>query len=151
MSVTVTEKGLSELGRELGRIDSQLDRALPRAHKKVTDRIVSQGRPAIAGLPSPGGSKATSGLSARVDKNAGTILLDPSNPTLYATVFGTRSHMVYGNRIPGSGPWSRWLGMSVEPEQLYGLGKVVANTTDHYADEVYADAYMDGLSKAFPH
>ena len=79
------------------------------------------------------------------------MVLLGSNRTIRANVFGARSHMVYGRRIPGAGPWLPWLGRSWHPEDLYGLGPALTDVVDRFAVKEYADAYIDAVKKgAFP-
>lgn len=143
--------GLDELRRELRRIDPKLAKTLQAANKKVSERVRDKARPEIAGLPSPGGSKAIGGLSARATQSKATVVLLGSNPTIRANVLGTLSHMVWGRSVPGSGPFLPWLGQSWSPEDLYGLGPALTDVVDHFALDEYADAWLDGLAGAFPH
>lgn len=143
-------KGLDELRRELRQIDPKLAKTLQKANKTVSERIVSKARPEIAGLPSPGGSKAVGGLSARATQTKASVVLLGSNATIRANVLGTLSHMVYGRRIAGSGPFRAWLGQSWSPEDLYGLGPAITDVVDSFALDEYADAWLDGLKGAFP-
>lgn len=141
---------MDELRRELRRIDPRLAKTLQTANKRVSERVRDRARPAIQGLPSPGGSRAMSGLTARASQSKATVVLLGSNPTIRANVFGTLSHKVWGRNVSGSGPWKAWLGNSWTPEHLYGLGPAITEVVDGFALDEYADAVMDALAAAFP-
>jgi hypothetical protein len=141
---------LDELRRELRRIDPRLAKTLVKAHRTVTEKVVAKGKPAIVGLPSPGGSKAASGLKAGRRQDRGTVILSGGNATIRANVFGTLSHKVFGRNVSGHGPWLPWLGNSWSPEDLYGLGPALREVADGFALDEYADAWLDGLAAAFP-
>ncbi len=143
-------KGLDEFRRELRRADKRMGKAFGKANKKVGDRVVAKGRPAIQRLPSPGGTIAMSGLRSSAKQTKAVIALTAGNPTIRATVFGTKSHMVFGRRISGSGPWKPWIGRSWQPEELYGLGPSIKQTMDGFALDEYMDAVLDALAPAFP-
>lgn len=134
----------------LRRIDPRLNKALQVANKRVSQKVVDTAKPKIAGLPSPGGSKAMSGLTARAGQNKATVVLLGSNPTIRANVLGTLSHKVWGRHVSGSGPFLPWLGRSWSPEDLYGLGPALTTVVDGFGLDEYADAYMDALAVAFP-
>jgi hypothetical protein len=146
----VVVRGLDELRRELRRIDPRLAKTLQVANKKVSEKVVSAGAPRIAGLSSPGGTKAMSGLRPRASQSKATVVLLGSNPTIRANVFGTLSHKVFGRNVPGRGPWLAWLGNSWHPEDLYGLGPALTEVADGFALDEYADAWLDALAAAFP-
>jgi hypothetical protein len=148
--MTVQVKGLSELARELRRIDPRLAKALTKANKKVSEKVKAEAGPRIQGLPGPGGSKAVSGISARATATKATVVLLGSNPTIRANVFGTLSHMVWGHRKSGSRPFLPWLGQRWDPEELYGVGPALTQVVDGFALDEYADAYMEALRAAFP-
>lgn len=112
--------------------------------------MAEKAKPAVKGLPSPGGSKAVSGIRGNATQKAARITLLGSNPTIRANVFGTLSHTVFGRTIPGSGPWKPWLGKTWQPEDLYGLGPVIKDTADGFALDEYADAISDAFKVAFP-
>lgn len=150
MTASVTVRGLDEFRRELRKIDKNFGKAFGQANKKVGDRIVEKGRPAIAGLPSPGGSRAQDGLRSSAKQSAAVIRLMGSNPTIRANVFGAKSHMVWGRRISGSGPWQPWLGNRWHPEQLYGLGPAIRDVADGFALDEYMDAVLEAVKPAFP-
>jgi hypothetical protein len=134
----------------LRQIDSRLPKALQKANRTVSDKVVEQGRPAIVGLRSPGGARAASGLRARATQTKATVVMLGSNPTIRANVFGTLSHKVYGRNVSGSGPFLPWIGNTWTPEQLHGLGPAIRGVVDGFALEEYADAFMDALAVAFP-
>ncbi len=146
----VRVEGLDELARELKRIDPALTRVLAKANKTVSEKAVDLGRPRIQALPAPGGSIATRGLTARATPKQATIALLGSNRTIRASVFGAQTHWAWGHKKRGPGPWQPWLGQSWEPEDLYGLGPALVQTVDQFAVNEYADAYMQGMGKAFP-
>ena len=146
----VVVKGLDEFRRELRRADKRMPKAFQKANKKVSERVVSRGKPAVRGLSSPGGSIAVGGIRPRARQNRATIAFLGSNPTIRATIFGTRSHMVFGRRISGSGPWRPWIGTTWTPEQLYGIGPVIKQTVDRFALDEYLGAVLDALGPAFP-
>lgn len=148
--LAVTIRGLDELRRELRRIDPRLAKTLQVANKRVAERVVQQARPAIQALPSPGGTKAQSGLRPRATQKSAKVVMLASNKTLHANVFGTLSHTVFGKVTPGHGPWLPWLGKSWHPEELYGLGPALREVADGFALDEYADAWMDALAAAFP-
>jgi hypothetical protein len=141
---------LDELRRELRRIDPRLAKTLQVANKKVSEKAVSVAGPRIAGLPSPGGSKAVSGLRPRASQSKATVVLLGSNPTIRANVLGALSHKAWGRHRSGRGPWLAWLGNTWSPEDLYGLGPALTQVADGFALDEYADAWMDGLAAAFP-
>lgn len=141
---------MDELRRELRRIDPKLAKTLSVANKKVSERIRDAARPKIAGLSSPGGSRAMGGLTARATPTKATVVLLGSNPTIRANVFGTLSHKVWGRNVSGHGPFLPWLGQSWQPEELYGLGPAITNVVDGFAMDEYADSWMKGLDAAFP-
>jgi hypothetical protein len=136
--------------RGLKLVDSRLPKALTVAHKKVSQKVVDQAKPKIAGLPSPGGSKAMSGLTARGSQTSAKVILQGSNHTIRANVLGTLSHKAWGRHVSGSGPWQPWLGQSWSPEDLYGLGPALTDVVDGFGLDEYADAFMDALAVAFP-
>ena len=73
-----------------------------------------------------------------------------SSPTLFANVFGTLSHTVFGRRLPGRGPWLPWVGTSWQPEDLHGIGPAITDVADGFALDEYLDAVMHALKPAFP-
>lgn len=148
--MTVRVKGLDEFRRELRKVDKNFGKAFGVANKKVGDKVVSAGRPAVKNLPSPGGSVAQEGLRSSAKQTKAVIRLLGSNPTLHATVFGTKSHMVFGRRVDGPGPWKPWIGNSWQPEDLYGLGPAISQVMDGFALDEYMDAVMDAIGPAFP-
>ena len=148
--MAVRIKGLDEFRRELKRVDKRMGKAFGQANKKIGEKVVAQGGPAIRGLSSPGGSRAQSGLKASARQNAAVVQLVGSNPTIRANVFGTLSHQVFGRNIPGSGPWKPWIGNSWTPEDLYGIGPVIRDVADDFALDEYLDAVMDAIRPAFP-
>lgn len=111
---------------------------------------MERGRPAVRNLSTPGGSIAQGGMRPRARQNRATVALLGSNPTIRANVFGAKSHMVFGRRISGSGPWKPWIGRSWSPEDLYGLGPVFKDVADNFALDEYADEIMDAFKVAFP-
>lgn len=129
-----------------------MGKAFGKANKKVGDRIVDRGRPAVRGLRSPGGSRAMSGIKSSAKQNKAVIALNQSSsaPTLFANVFGTLSHQVFGRTISGSGPWLPWVGTSWKPEQLHGIGPVIKDVADDFALDEHLDAVLDALKPAFP-
>ena len=143
-------RGLDDFRRDLAKVDKRLPKALQAAHKKVAQRVAEKAKPAVAGLPSPGGARAMSGIRGNATQKAARITLLGSNPTIRASVFGTLSHKVWGRNVSGRGPWQPWLGNTWQPEQLYGIGPVIRDTADNFALEEYADAIMDALAVAFP-
>ena len=112
MTAQVQVEGLADLARELKRIDPALNKQLRLVNKTVSDKVVTAGRPAIQGLPSPGGSVATAGLTARATPTQATVVLAGRNRTIRANVFGAQSHWVWGHKKSGRGPWQPWLGKS---------------------------------------
>lgn len=146
----IVVRGLDELRRELRRVDPRLSKTLQVANKRVSEKAVSVGGPKVRALPSPGGSVAQSGLRPRASQKSASINLLGSNPTIRASVFGAKSHMVWGRRAAGPGPWQPWIGKTWHPEQLYGLGPALTQVADGFALDEYADAWMDGLKHAFP-
>ena len=122
MTAQVQVEGLSDLARELKRIDPQLNKQLRLVNKTVSQKVVDAGRPAIAGLRSPGGRIAVPGLTARATPTQATVVLAGRNRTIRANVFGTLSHVAWGHKKPGRGPWQPWQGRSWQPEELYGFG-----------------------------
>ena len=148
--MTIRVKGLDEFRRELNRVDKRFGKAFGQANKKVGARVVAKGAPAIRGLPSPGGSKAMSGLKASAKQTKLVVRLNAGNPTIRANVLGTLSHTVWGRTIPGSGPWQPWLGRTWQPEQLYGLGPAITKTMDGFGLDEYLDAILDAIGPAFP-
>ena len=101
--------------------------------------------------PSPGGSIATSGLTARATPTQATVVMAGRNKTIRANVFGTQTHWVWGHKKRGRGPWQPWLGTGWKPEDLYGFGPALTDVVDRYAVREYADAYVDALKAgAFP-
>ncbi len=147
----VRVEGLDQLARELKRIDPALSKTLRLTNKTVSDKVVTEGRPRIQGLRSPGGSIAQRGLTARATPTQATVVLLGSNRTIRANVFGARSHWAWGHKKRGPGPWQPWLGQSWNPEDLYGLGPALTQVDDRYAVKEYADAYVDALKRgAFP-
>ena len=103
MTVQVQVEGLADLARELKRIDPALNKQLRLVNKTVSDKVVTAGRPAIQGLPSPGGSIATGGLTARATPTQATVVLAGRNRTIRANVFGAQSHWVWGHKKRGRG------------------------------------------------
>ncbi len=148
--MTIRVRGLDEFRRELRRVDKRMGKAFGKANKKVGDRIVRKGAPAIRQLSSPGGTVAMSGLRSSAKQNKAVVRMLGSNPTIRANVFGTKSHMVWGRRISGSGPWKPWIGRSWQPEDLYGLGPVLKSAADKFILDEYLGAVLDALGPAFP-
>lgn len=148
--MTVRVKGLNELRSGLRAADKRMPKALQKANKKVSERVVNKGKPAVKRLSSPGGGIAQSGIRPRARQNKATIALLGSNRTIRANVLGARSHMVFGHRVSGSGPWEPWLGTNWKPEELYGLGPVIKDTMDGFALDEYLDSVLDALGPAFP-
>lgn len=136
--------------RGLRQVDSRLPKALQQANKQVSNKIVEAARPKVAGLPSPGGTRAMSGLTARATQKSATVVLLGSNPTVRANVLGTLSHKAWGRHVSGSGPFQAWLGQGWSPEELYGLGPAMTDVVDRFGLDEYADAFMDALAVAFP-
>jgi len=110
---------------------------------------VSAGRPAVQRLSSPGGSVSVGGIRPSAKQKAAVIRLN-NQRALFANVFGTKSHMVFGRRVAGSGPFQPWLGNSWTPEDLYGIGPSIKDTMDGFALDEYLDAVLDALAVAFP-
>ena len=69
----VVVKGLDKFRRELRRADKRMGKAFQKANKKVSERVVSKGKPAVRGLPSPGGSIAARGVRPRARQNRVTV------------------------------------------------------------------------------
>jgi len=120
------------------------------ANKKIGEQVASKARPAVKSLPTPGGSIAQSGIRSSAKQRAAVIRLLASNPTIRANVFGAKSHMVFGRRVSGPGPWKPWIGRNWKPEDLYGIGPVIRDSADGFILDEYLDAVLDGLSQAFP-
>lgn len=148
--MTVRVKGLDEFRRELRKVDKNFGKAFGIANKAVGEKVVSAGKPAVKNLSSPGGSVAGAGLKSSAKQTKAVIRLLGSNPTLHASVFGTKSHMVFGRRISGSGPWQPWIGNSWQPEELYGLGPAITSVMDGFALDEYMEAVLDAVQPAFP-
>lgn len=146
----VTVKGLDELARELRRVDPKLGRVLSKANKTVSEKVVDKGRPRVTNLPTPGGTKAARGLTARATPKQASIALLGSNPTIRASTMGAASYWAWGRHRPGPGPWQGWLGQNWDPEDLYGVGDALTETVDKFAVDEYADAYLTALKGAFP-
>lgn len=146
----IVVKGLDDFRRDLRRVDKRLPKAIQVAHKKVAQRVADKAKPAVQGLPSPGGSKAMSGIRGNATQKAARITLLGSNPTIRANVFGTLSHKVWGRNVSGSGPWKPWIGSTWQPEDLYGIGPVIRDTADNFALDEYADEIHDAFAVAFP-
>lgn len=147
----VEVKGLEDFVRELRQFPRRFERETEKAGRKVGERVVDQGASRVRELASPAGSLAARGLLWKPTDSGLTLELDSGKgPTLFASIFGTLSHMVFGRRVSGSGPWEQWIGSSWEPEDLYGLGEVIEDTADDFALETYLDAAMEALGPAFP-
>ena len=129
-----------------------MGKAFGKANKKISERVVTKGKPAVRGLRSPGGTKAMSGIRPSAKQSKAVIRLNNSSrsPTLFANVFGTLSHQVFGRTIPGSGPFLPWIGTTWDPEDLYGIGPVIKDVADDFALDEYLDAVLDALGPAFP-
>ena len=119
------------------------------ANKKIGEKIAGKGKPAVVGLSSPGGSVSVGGIKPSAKQNKAVIRLTNRN-ALFANVFGTQSHMVFGRRVSGSGPFKPWIGRSWTPEQLYGIGPVIKTAADGFVLDDYLDAVLDALGPAFP-
>jgi hypothetical protein len=143
--------GSDDFKRDLRYSIGRLDSTLQRASEKIGAKVVREGRSEIHALTSPGGSIAMRGLDSRADGPKAVLTLDNSRAaTLFASVFGTLSHSVFGRKVSGSGPWLSWLGTAWEPEELYGLGPVLTDTMDGSAGDEYLDATVEALKPAFP-
>lgn len=147
--MTVRVKGLDEFRRELRRADKRMGKAFGKANKKISEQVVSKGQPMVRGLSSPGGSVSVGGIRASAKQKAAVVRLT-NQRALFANVFGTKSHMVYGRRISGSGPFLPWIGRSWKPEDLYGIGPAISGVADDFALDEYLDAVLDALGPAFP-
>jgi hypothetical protein len=141
---------LKELRSELRRINPKLTKVFTVANRRVSDRLVAVSRPKVAGLPSPGGQVAVGGLKSGATQKSARLILQGSNPTIRANVFGTLSHKVWGRHVSGPGPWLPWVGSSWSPEDLHGVGPAFKEVADNFAPTEYADALMDALKSAFP-
>lgn len=150
--MTVRVRGLDEFRRELRRVDARFGKAFGQANKRISEQVVSKAKPAVQGLSSPGGTIAARGIRPSAKQSAAVIRLNNtgSSPTLFANVFGTLSHTVFGRTIPGSGPWKPWIGTTWKPEDLYGIGPVISDVADGFALDEYMDAVLDALAPAFP-
>ena len=148
--MAVRVRGLSELRSELSRINPKLTKTFTEANKVVSAKLVSVSAPKVRGLPTPGGSIASSGLKAGGTQKSARVTLLGANPTIRATVFGTLSHKVGGRNVSDPGPWQPWLGRTWTPEQLYGVGPAFTEVADSFAPTEYADALMRALKSAFP-
>lgn len=147
--LTVRVKGLDDFRRELRRADKRMGKAFGKANKKIGEKVVAKGRPSVVGLPSPGGSVSVAGIKASAKQSKAVIRLT-NRKALFANVFGTRSHMVFGRPVPGSGPFRPWLGQSWKPEELYGIGPAIKTVADDFALDEYLGAVLDALGPAFP-
>lgn len=147
--MTVRVKGLDEFRRELRRADKRMGKAFGKANKQISQRVVQKGRPAVRGLSSPGGTVSVGGIRASAKQSKAVIRLN-NRKALFANVFGTLSHQVYGRNVPGSGPFLPWIGQSWTPEDLHGIGPVVRKEADGFVLDEYMDAVLDALGPAFP-
>lgn len=149
--MTIRLRGLDEWRRELRKVDKRFGKAFGEANKKVGQKVVEKGRPAVKGLRSPGGQVAIPGITASAKQTKAVIRLNNSRaPTLFANIFGTLSHQVFGRNIPGPGPFLPWLGRTWQPEDLHGLGPAITDVVDGFALDEYMDAVLDALAPAFP-
>lgn len=148
--MTVRVKGLDEFRRELRQLDRRFGKAFAEANLKVSKRTVDAARPKVRALRSPGGTIALPGIKTVRSQKSAKIKLDSSYDTLFANVFGTLSHTVFGRTKPGSGPWLPWVGQSWQPEELHGVGPAIREVADGFALDTYMDAVMDAVSRAFP-
>jgi hypothetical protein len=146
----IVVKGLDDFRRDLRRVDKNLPKAIGKAHKKIAVRVADKAKPAVRGLPTPGGSRAEAGIRGNATQKAARITLLGSNPTVRANVFGTLSHKVWGRHVTGSGPWQPWIGKTWQPEQLFGIGPVIGDVADGFALDEYADEILDAFKVAFP-
>lgn len=147
--MTVRVKGLDEFRRELRKVDKRFGKAFGKANKAVGEKVVSKGQPAVRALSSPGGAVSVSGIKSSAKQSKAVIRLTNRN-ALFANVFGTLSHQVFGRTVSGSGPFKPWIGTSWQPEDLYGIGPVIRDVADDFALDEYMDAVMDALKYAFP-
>lgn len=147
--MTVRVRGLDEFRRELRKVDKGFGKAFGKANKKLGGRIVGKAQPAVKRLPSPGGAVSVGGIRPSAKQRALVIRLNPRK-ALLANVLGTKSHMVFGRRISGSGPFQPWLGRNWTPEELYGIGPVLKDAVDGFVLDEYLGAVLDALTPAFP-
>lgn len=147
--MTVRIRGLDEFRRELRRADKRMGKAFGKANKKVSERVVAKGRPAVRGLSSPGGGVSVGGIRPSAKQSKAVIRLTNQN-ALFANVFGTLSHQVFGRTVSGSGPFLPWIGNTWKPEDLHGIGPVIKDVADDFALDEYLDAVLDALRPAFP-
>ena len=145
MTFDIRIEGLKELQKSFRNAHPLLAKQLTGVHKTISSRIVSDARSRVQGLPSPGGSKAMSGITPRATQKSAGLALLASNPTVRANVFGTLSHVAWGHRRPGSGPWQAWIGRSWSPDQLYGVGPAIEEAVEGFALDEYMEAVMRSL------
>ena len=146
----MTVRGVDEFRRDLRRVDRRIGRGFQKANKRIAERVVAKGRPAVKRLPSPGGTIAKAGIRPRGSQRSAKVAFLGSNPTVRANVLGTKSHWVFGRRVAGSGPWLPHVGNRWKPSELHGIGPVIKRTADTVTMDQYVDAVMDGLAEAFP-
>lgn len=156
METRVEIHGLDELRRSFRRISPQLSKTLQVANKKIASRAVGLVKPAVAGLPSPGGSRAAGGITPRATQKSAEIAFsraDRSKP-LMATILGANWHPVFGRFVQVDSMsrrlWRPHLGASWTPAQLYGVGPVLEQIHRGFAMDEYREAVSDAIKEAFP-
>lgn len=149
--MTVRVRGLDDFRRELRRVDKRFGKAFGKANREVSKRVVDKAKPAVKGLRSPGGQIAIRGIKPSSKQSAAVIRLNNATaPTLFANIFGTLSHQVFGRNVPGPGPFLPWVGGTWTPEQLHGIGPAIRDVADGFALDEYMDAVLEALEPAFP-
>lgn len=145
MTFDIRIDGLRELQKSFRQASPLLAKQLTGVHRTISTRIVSDAKGRVQGLPSPGGTRAMSGITARATQKSAGLALLASNPTIRANVFGTLSHKAWGHHVSGRGPWQSWLGRSWTPDQLYGVGPAIEKAVEGFALDEYMEAVMDSF------
>lgn len=156
MDTTVQIVGLEELRKGFRKAGGpQLSRALGKAHKSIANKTLAKVKPAVQGLPSPGGSKAIRGIKASGTQKEASIKFSksPTRPVM-ATILGSNWHTLWGKRtVPTSSMrnpvWKPHMGSSWTPASLYGAGPVFVAAHKTFVMDDYEKAIADTLRDSF--
>lgn len=160
MGTEVRIEGLDDLRKSLRKVSPQLSKALQKAHKAIAQMAVDKIKPAVAGLPSPGGSRAVSGITPRATQKQATVAFSgaANKRPLKGTILGSNTHTLnwpnqrhkkvktssMRNRV-----WQPHLGNRWQPEQLYGAGPVFQQAKAGFIREEYLEGVLKAIRESF--
>lgn len=154
MSFLVEVHGADELRDTLKRFTSRPGAVFTKAYRQVAKMAETDARAALdrAGAASADMKGLEAGIkgTARQEYAALSIKSTSDRPTI-AAVLGADIHNVWGRKYPiavlhGDKPWLPHLGNGWQPEDLYGVGPVLASKTVDDIVDVFWEAFVEALA-----